>query len=172
MDTSLTLDMIYELPLKVIKESKEKGEFASMISENICDKYNINDIKAKITLMFAKFNSIKFYYNMPLSKTIRITPEYKEKPLFKNEMRSKIDIAVSKKIDNMIWASEFYKSIIKLSKGLTYEEAYYLSYGLIACRSHEKIAEDLNISIRSIQPIKKSCLVKIWAALEIFYEED
>ena len=76
------------------------------------------------------------------------------------------------KYDNMIWASKFYESIISLSKGLTKNEAIFLTYGLIANRTNEFMAELMSVSVRTVDPIKKSCMVKAWLALETLYEED
>lgn len=176
MDLNLTLNMIYELPSKIINISTEnckKDDFVCMISESMCNEYDIDDIKFKLTKMFSKFNGLKFYFNIPLSESIKITAscEIMEGNSGRS-LVSKEEQAVTRKIDSMIWASKFYDSILSLSKGLTVNEATYLSYALIACKSHESIAETLNISIRSIQPIKKSCLVKTWIALETLYEED
>lgn len=172
MDLKLTLDMIYELPTKVLNISEENEEFVGMISEKICNEYDLTDIKSKLSKMFSKFNGVKFYYNIPLSESIKLTNslEIREGSCQRSGL-SKSEQAVMRKIDSMIWASEFYDSILSLSRGLTISEAKYLCYGLIACKSNEYIAELLNVSTKSIQPIKKSCLVKTWAALEALYEE-
>lgn len=173
MDLNLTLNMIYELPMKVINISELNAEFVGMISESICNEYNITEIKTKLSRMFSKFNGVKFYYNVPLNESIKLTTSYDLKEgVSQRSVISKEELAVTKKIDSMIWASEFYESIINLSKGLTKSEAIYLSYGLIACKSNEYIAEILNVSTKTVQPIKKSCLIKTWTALETLYEED
>lgn len=173
MDLNLTLNMIYELPSKVINISEQNEEFVGMISESICNEYNIVEIKTKLSRMFSKFNGVKFYYNIPLNETIKLTSSYDTKEVKSQRgVISKEEIAITKKIDSMIWASEFYESIINLSKGLTKSEAIYLSYGLIACKSNEYIAEILNVSTKTVQPIKKSCLIKTWTALETLYEDD
>lgn len=173
MDLKLTLDMIYDLPSKVIDISEQNEEFVGMISEKICNEYDITDIKNKLSQMFSKFNGVKFYYNIPLTESIKLTNslEIREGSSQRSTI-SKAEQAVTRKIDSMIWASQFYDSIISLSRGLTKNEAIYLSYGLIACKSNEYIAEILNVSTKTVQPIKKSCLVKTWVALETLYEED
>lgn len=172
MDLKLTLDMIYELPSKVLNISGE-NEFVGMISEKSCNEYDLTDIKTKLTKMFSKFNGVKFYYNIPISESIKLTSTWeKREGSCQRSSLSKSEQAVMNKIDSMIWASEFYDSIISLSKGLTISEAKYLCYGLIACKSNEYIAEILEVSTKTIQPIKKSCLVKAWLALETLYEED
>ncbi len=176
MDLNLTLNMIYELPTKVISISEDHSEdddFVCMISESICNEYDIDDIKSKLSKMFSRFNGLKFYFNIPLSESIKITASYEIRE--GNSQRStlsKEEQAVTRKIDSMIWASKFYDSIITLSKGLTKDEAIYLTHALMAGKSHESIAEKIGISVRSIQPIKKSCLVKSWMALETLYEEE
>ena len=164
--------MIYELPTKVINISEENDKFVGLIAENVCNKYNIHEIKTKLSCMFTKFNKVKFYYITPISDTIQITTSYGENGRRKKSVLSKEELAVTNKIDSMIWASDFYNKVLSLSKGLTFSEAIYLSYGLIACKSNEYIAEILHVSPRSVQPVKKSCMIKAWAALETLYDED
>lgn len=173
MDLNLTLDMIYDLPTKVINISEQNEEFVGMISESVCKQYDMNEIKYKLSHMFSKFNGVKFYYNVPLSESIKTTTSYGlREGSSQRTTISKEESAVTRKIDSMIWASEFYDCIISLSKGLTRSEAIYLSYGLIARKSNEYIAEVLHICPKTVQPIKKSCMIKTWVALETLYEED
>ncbi len=173
MNLKLTLDMIYNLPTTVINISEQNEEFEGLISDRICSEYDISDIKSKLARMFDKFNGVKFYYNIPISDNIKITGSYEVKEGSSQQtIISKQDQAVTKKLDSMIWASDFYDSIISLAKGLTKGEAVYLVYGLFAHKSTEYIAEIINVSERTVRTIKRSCLVKTWLALEALYEKD
>ena len=113
MNLKLTLDMIYNLPTTVINISEQNEEFEGLISDRICSEYDISDIKSKLARMFDKFNGVKFYYNIPISDNIKITGSYEVKEGSSQQtIISKQDQAVTKKLDSMIWASDFYDSII------------------------------------------------------------
>lgn len=173
MNLNLTLDKFYELPSLVIDNAKANETSVSLIPEKECNEYNISEIKSKLSRMFSKFNGVKFYYNVKPEELVNISASYDYKNwTSQRSTMSSQERAVMEKYDKMIWASNFYDSIISLSKGLTKREAIFLSYGLIAHQSLEYIAEIMEVSERTVYPIKKSCIVKAWLALETLYEED
>jgi len=173
MESELTLNMICDLPKSVISISKEHCDFVCQIPERVCNEHDIASIKPKLYRMFTKFNNVKFFYKVKSEDLVKVTPSYELREW--SCQRSNIsnqEIIVTRKVDNMIWAKKFYDTIITLSKGLTEREAIYLSYGIMGRKSNEFVAEILKIGTRSVQPIKKSCIVKTWMALETLYEDD
>ena len=173
MDLNLTLDMIYDLPNKVMSNSETNENEVALIPIKECKEYNITEIKSKLSRMFSKFNGVKFYYNIKPEELVNVSPTYNFKDwMSQRSTMSQQERIVMEKYDNMIWASKFYESIISLSKGLTKNEAIFLTYGLIANRTNEFMAELMSVSVRTVDPIKKSCMVKAWLALETLYEED
>lgn len=173
MENELTLKMICELPKSIISISKENCDFVCRIPEKVCNKHNIASIKPKVYRMFTKFNNVKFFYKVKLEDLVNVTPSYELKEWScQRSNLSEQERLVAKKVDNMIWAVKFYDALVTLSKGLTVQEAVYLSYGIMGRNSNEYVAEVLKIAPRTIQPIKKSCFVKTWLALEALYEDD
>ena len=115
--------------------------------------------------------TLDMIYDLP--NKVNVSPTYNFKDwMSQRSTMSQQERIVMEKYDNMIWASKFYESIISLSKGLTKNEAIFLTYGLIANRTNEFMAELMSVSVRTVDPIKKSCMVKAWLALETLYEED
>lgn len=169
---NLTLEMIYDLPNKVIENSTLYDGQVARIPDKICKEYKINEIKPKLFYMFTKFNSIKFYYNVATEELIKITSSYDIKDYeSQRNTDSKIETVVMEKYDKMIWASKFYDSVISLSKGLTKQEGIYLAYGIMSSKTIDDIALMMDVCPRTVNPIGKSCIIKSWNALETFYEE-
>lgn len=173
MDLNLTLDMIYDLPNRIVSNSETNEEKVAQIPEKECNTYNLIEIKSKLSHMFSRFNGVKFYYNIKSEEMVKISATYEYKDWMSQQSTiSQQERIVMEKYDNMVWASKFYESIISLSKGLTKKEAIALAYGLIAHQSVEFMAEMMGVCPRTVFPIKKSCIVKTWLALETLYEED
>ena len=55
MDLNLTLDMIYDLPNKVMSNSETNENEVALIPIKECKEYNITEIKSKLSRMFSKF---------------------------------------------------------------------------------------------------------------------
>lgn len=173
MDELLTLDKILELPNKILKISNEYDDYSERLTESLCDLYDIKKLKPKIVSLFNRFKKVKYFYNFSIESTISITPNYNfDGTLVKNGATSKQEIAVANELDNMLWAARFYNSICIVAKKLTMQEAIYLVSALFGNKSEEIIAERLGVCRKTIQHIKKSCLVKIWQELKPLYEED
>lgn len=78
-----------------------------------------------------------------------------------NSINDPVSQYVEKNIDLNIWTRDFYNMILTLSTKLTFNEAIYLVDTFFDERAEEQISEKLQICRKSLQKIKKSCLVKI-----------
>ena len=173
MDSTLTLDMIFNLPNEILDTSKKYKEMSEMLSISICNKYDTKELTGKINNMFVRFKNVKYFYNFSVESSIKITPTYQlSEGSGQRSNASQVESIVTREVDSIIWATKFYDTVIFVAKKLTEQEATYLVNSLIKNKSESAIAEILGVCPRTIHHIKKSCLIKVWAELEPLEDEN
>ena len=157
MQIDLSLEKFLELPEKIINTSLQNPDYLDLLSDSTCNMFYYKELKKDLSLIFDKFNDTKFLYTY--SYGLRLGS-------FSNNIVDEIGNLVGKSIDNEIWASSIYNNIVSLSHKLTYKEAIYLVETFLSNKTEEQISEKLSICRKSLQKIKKSCLVKIYMELK------
>lgn len=173
MDSTLTLDMIFNLPNEILDTSKKYKEMSEMLSISICNKYDTKELTGKINNMFVIFKNVKYFYNFSVESSIKITPTYQlSEGSRQRSNASQVESIVTREVDSIIWATKFYDTVIFAAKKLTEEEATYLVNSLIKNKSESAIADILGVCTKTVHHIKKSCLIKIWSELEPLENEN
>ena len=172
MNSGVTYNEIIELPNTIIHNAEKYSEFADLLSKKLCDNFDLKETKNKIDELFDNFKEIKYLYNIPFEK-IKVTPSYELKEnAFTNNSNNSFENAVLKHLDKQLWVQKFYEKLVVVSTKITIEEAVYLVNTFFSKKSEEVIAEKLGISLRTLYNVKKSCVIKVWSELKIFYDED
>ena len=161
-DSNLSLKQIVKLPNIIIRNAGYHASYTDLLEDDICSQYSVPEMTSIIKSLFKKFRNSKYVYRFSIEDTISITPSYEEKIGFiPKKISNKTEEAILGYLNNKYFVVKFYESLIDLSKKLTYREAVYLVGSFFNGNSEEKIADTLGISKTSLQPIKKSCLVKM-----------
>lgn len=173
MSTVLTLDQILNISSAITSSAKKFEDETQMLSLKMCSKYSTSELRTNINSLFSRFKNVKYFYNFSVEESTRITPIYELRDgMMQRSNISQSERIVTKEIDEKIWATKFYNTIILVSQKLTKSEAEYLIGAFIKNKSQESIAEAMGMSPRGIEHIKKSCFIKVWAELEpLSYEE-
>lgn len=158
MFEEVTIEMYFELPQKIIEFANKNEEYKLLLSDNYCKKYYYSNLRKEIERFFLKFNDIKYTNDLEISPNI--SPLYNNEKVNSNKLNDKVNSYVSKRVDDQIWAKDFYNSLLNLANKMTYEEAIYLIGSFFSKFTEEKISENLNISRNTLQKIKKSSLLK------------
>lgn len=167
MQIDLSLEKFLELPEKIINTSLQNPDYLDLLSDSTCNMFYYKELKKDLSLIFDKFNDTKFLYTYSKELNTKTTSSYGLRlGSFSNNIVDEIGNLVGKSIDNEIWASSIYNNIVSLSHKLTYKEAIYLVETFLSNKTEEQISEKLSICRKSLQKIKKSCLVKIYMELK------
>jgi len=144
-----------------------------ILDEVICKQYDVIRIKEKLKKLFEDFKSAKYLYDFPLEERIKISADYEYKVgSSQRSNASKVENAVLRETDKLIYTTDVYNSIINLSYKLTGYEAIYLINTFLRHKSEEEIATIIEMSKTYLQKIKKSCIVKMWINLKQYCDED
>jgi len=173
MDFTLTLDKILEFPNEIIETTKKYDEMSEIISNDICDMYDTKELANNVNKLFDKFKHIKYSCNFSVESAIKITTSYGLRE--GSSQRSRIsqgENIVTREVDNLLWATKFYDTVIFTCQKLTNQEAIFLTDILIKNRSISDVAEKLEVCTRTVHHIKKSCLIKLWGELKSLDETD
>lgn len=161
-DNNLSLKQIVKLPNVIMRNARYYDSYTEQLKEDICSQYKVSEMKAIINSLFNKFRNYKYVCRFSIEDTISITPSYEEKIGFiPKKISNKTEDAILSYLNNQSFVVRFYESLVDLSKKLTYREAVYLVGAFFNGQSEETIAEAIGMTKTSLQPIKKSCLVKM-----------
>lgn len=169
MEKKLTMEMLLELPSKIIKTSESPNNtFLNLLGESICEKYYYRDLKKDLKKFFDHFNDMKYSLDIAIEEKIKYTSSYSYNESKKVQNSSDvISNLIEKEIDNEIFIHDVYNRIINLSSKFTYNEAIYFVDAFFSKKTDEHISEILGISRNTLQKIRKSCLVKTLLSLPI-----
>lgn len=167
MISDVTLDMILEFPREILRKSEQYDEYAELLRKETYSKYDFKEIKQQIVEKFNRFKDAKYTYKFSLESNIKLTQSYtlREGSLV-NRVSDPTGSIVAKAVDEQLWITKFYYSIMKIASTLTLQEATYLVDTFFSNKSEDVISEKLRICRNTLQNIKKSCLVKIWLEIE------
>lgn len=167
MNEIISLKMISELPTEIMKNSKEHNQNAVLLPKDVYDEYHTKDLKRIVSSSFSRYHNIIYLYRFPERDNIKTTPNYeiRENMLTKNNT-NKVENLVEKRIQDQIWATEFYYRLLELSKKLTDKETVYLLGTFFQSLTEEKISEKLRICRNTLRKVKKSCLLKTLIEIE------
>ena len=161
MEKFLTLDMLLNLPEKVLDITKNPNNYyITMIDTATCVKYYYTNLKKDLLNLFKKFNETKYSFNSYNIKNIT-NYEITENKKLKN-VNNKVEKFIENKIESENLTLEIYNRVCTLSQKLTFNEAIYFVNTFFARLSEEAISEKIGISRTYLQRIKKSCLVKMF----------
>lgn len=173
MNGIVTLNELLNINDAIEKMAEKNIESNELLTERICEQYDIVDIKKKLTNLFIDFRSARYLYNFPVSDSIRTTPVYQKDESFHQRSNvSQVENAVARYVDKQILTTNIYHSILSVSSKFIDEEVIYMINAFLVRKSEEDIAEILGISKTYLQRYKKSCLVKMWTELRQYCEDD
>lgn len=162
MGNQLTLNMLLDLPHDVLKISNKIDSYLDLLSDDICREYYYTDLKKDLIKYFNKFKDVKYKYKYCENFNLKSNSNYEVEGVFGNNIISdKVGNYVAKNIDLEIWTLDFYNNVVSIAHKLTYQEAIYFVDTFFANKTEEQISEKLSICRKTLQKIKKSCLVKI-----------
>ena len=161
------LDMILELPKKILEKAEQYCDYSELLPKEIYEKYNFIELKSDITKIFKHFNTIKYLYSYSSEEyNIKTSSAYEYRDgTSSNKILDSVGDMVTKKVDDQLWIVKFYNSIMNVALKMTDEEAYYIVNTYFANKSEEYISDRLGICRNTLQKIKKSSLVKTWVEL-------
>lgn len=159
MEKELTMSDILSTPEKILDISKNSLH-NHLLSENVIIYYYNTELKKNIKKVFTKFKDLQYIVSLPSEYSIK-SSSLDQVSIKTNSINDPVSKYVEKNIDLNIWTRDFYNMILTLSTKLTFNEAIYLVDTFFDERAEEQISEKLQICRKSLQKIKKSCLVKI-----------
>lgn len=174
MDNCITLNQLLEV-CNTLKTNVEKHkDINELLDEFICDKYDVVDMKNKLTDLFSFFKSARYLYDFPVEDSLSLTANLDPQKVSFSQSRnvSQIENGVQRYLDKQIKTTNIYYSLMNISYKLTGDEVIYLTNAFFIRKSEEDIAEIIGISKTYLQKIKKSCIVKMWVDLEQYCKED
>ena len=167
MKEEVTLDMILELPKKILEKAEQYGDYSELLPKEVYEKYDLVEVRSDVSRIFKHFNVIKYLYSYSSEEyNIKITPTYEPREgTISNKISDSVGDMVTKKVDNQIWIVKFYNSIMNVALKMTDKEAFYIVCTYFANKSEEYVSDRLGICRNTLQKIKKSSLVKTWVEL-------
>lgn len=174
MNDIVTLDQLLNISKNISNNVEQNKIYNILLDENICNNYDIIEIKKKLQSLFTSFKSARYLYEFPVECSISISANYEEKlgSFTQRNNISKIEQAIQKYTDKQLHTTNVYNTIMILSLKLTGDESIYLINTFLAHKSEDDIAEMIGVSKSYLQKIKKSCIVKMWIDLKKYCEED
>lgn len=174
MNHIVTLDQLLNISKNISNNVEQNKIYNILLDENICNNYDIIEIKKKLQSLFTSFKSARYLYEFPVECSISISANYEEKlgSFTQRNNISKIEQAIQKYTDKQLHTTNVYNTIMILSLKLTGDESIYLINTFLAHKSEDDIAEMIGVSKSYLQKIKKSCIVKMWIDLKKYCEED
>lgn len=174
MNDIVTLEQLLNISKSISNYVEQNKMYNILLDENICNNYDIIEIKKKLQSLFTSFKSARYLYEFPVECSISISANYDEKlgSFTQRNNVSKIEQAIQKYTDKQLHTTNVYNTIMILSLKLTGDESIYLINTFLAHKSEDDIAEMIGVSKSYLQKIKKSCIVKMWIDLKKFCEED
>lgn len=174
MNRIVTLDQLLNISKNISNNVEQNKIYNILLDENICNNYDIIEIKKKLQSLFTSFKSARYLYEFPVECSISISANYEEKlgSFTQRNNISKIEQAIQKYTDKQLHTTNVYNTIMILSLKLTGDESIYLINTFLAHKSEDDIAEMIGVSKSYLQKIKKSCIVKMWIDLKKYCEED
>ena len=161
----LKINAFLSLPEEILRVSKSL-EYPNLLSKSMVDEYYYLEMKKDISKIFTKFNDAKYIVGYEKNFDISSVNFDVERVSISKRNNDKVSSYVMKNVDLEIWAKDFYETIISVSNRLTMQEAVYLVDAFFANRSEEMISEKLLVCRKTLQNIKKSCLVKVYLELK------
>ena len=163
MKDVITLEMIFNLPQKILNNSKEYQENAILLRKEIYNKFDVKKLKQNIIKGFDRYSNVTYLYRFP---NYIINTEYELKENMQvNKIIDQVGDLVSKSLDEQIWATQFYYSLLDISKKLTYQETIFFRR-----KTEESVHEKLAICRNTLRGVRGSCVVKMWTELENLLE--
>lgn len=174
MNHIVTLDQLLNISKNISNNVEQNKIYNILLDENICNNYDIIEIKKKLQSLFTSFKSARYLYEFPVECSISISANYEEKlgSFTQRNNISKIEQAIQKYTDKQLHTTNVYNTIMILSLKLTGDESIYLINTFLAHKSEDDIAEMIGVSKSYLQKIKKSCIVKMWIDLKKYCEKD
>ena len=169
MVKELSLEMLLDLPNKILNTSCDNAVYLDLLSENIVNMYFYSNLRKDLEKVFDKFKDYKYLYSTNQNYSLTSSMSNLERvTVNSSKISDKVSSYVMKNVDLDIWANDFYNSLLRISNKLSYNEAIYFVDTFFCGKTEEFISEKLLICKASLQKIKKSCLVKVYMELNRF----
>ena len=173
MDSIVTLEQLLSLEdtlNSIVKEYDIRNDY---IDEEICNQYDILEIKGSLSKILKRFKSARYLYDFSIDERISITPNYETKINQFQQTKDNINfIKVDNNIDARIETTNIYYALTMLCKNVTGDEFNYFMGTFFQRKSEDEIAYLIGISKTYLQKIKKSALVKAWTFLQKFDDDN
>ncbi len=153
------------LPEEILKVSNNL-EYPNLLSKDMIDAYYYTEMKKDIAKVFTKYNDVKYLFSHRSDCYLSSIHYDTERVSLSKVNNDKVGNYIMNNVDLEIWTKDFYDTIISVSYKLTMQEAVYLVDAFFLNKSEEIISEKLLISRKTLQNIKKSCLVKVYLELQ------
>ena len=161
MEGIVTLNQLLDVSNTITLNSQKHQEYNQLLDECVCNSYDILEDKKKLLELFSKFKSARYLYDFPIEANIKTTPVYEERlGMAQRSATSQVENAVVRYVDKMIYTTNVYNSLMKVSYKLTGDEVIYLINTFLIHKSEDDIAELIGISKTYLQKIKKVVLLK------------
>ena len=125
MNGIVTLDQLLNISKNISNYVEQNKVYNILLDENICNNYNIIEIKKKLQSLFTSFKSARYLYEFPVECSISISANYDEKlgGFTQRNNVSKIEQAIQKYTDKQLHTTNVYNTIMILSLKLTGDES-------------------------------------------------
>ncbi len=161
----ITVEKLLSLPNDILEATQ--NEFVSLLSDETINRFYYLEMKKDLMSYMKHFNDMKYFYKSSNEYTLKSTSYTNEGKTKTKPNRSLVEEFVSKNVDNDLWTEEVYNHLITLAHKLNPSEQKYLVETFFKNTSEENISEKLGICRKTLQHIKKSCLVKMYLELDI-----
>ena len=171
MNQKVTLNSILDLPLELLRKSEKYDSYSSLLGEKQFSKYDYKKLKSTIKSYFEYYKNSIYFSHFPANQNIQLTTAYdsvrvSSTNVVSDSVSNLVISRIDKELEIASWILDFHSRILQVASKLTIQEASYLVDYFFSNLSEEVICEKLNICRKTLQKVKKSCLVKVWIELE------
>lgn len=153
---------LFRLNEILLDGSKENTGCVNSFSMNVINSYDIKEVKEKVSEYFRILNDVKYLIDSDvdsLKATIFCDDKVSESQTRHQDV---VLDAVVKREDMLRWSSDMVQASISLSKKLNQKEAIYIVAYFINHLSEEEVSEELCMTRKTLQILKKSALIKTY----------
>lgn len=157
----LTVEKLLALPNDILRITQE-NKYINLLSKETIDKFYHQEMKKELMDYMQRFNDLKYLYTSSKDYSLKSVSYTNENKTKNKSNKSVVEEFVSKKVDNEKFVEKVYNHLISLSHKLNFDEQKYFVETFFKNESEESISEKLGICRKTLQNIKKSCLVKMY----------
>lgn len=161
INKTISAKKLLSLPIDIQEIAKE-NEYVNLISEEVISKLYTLDMRNELFEYMKHFNNLKYFYNSTTDYSVKSTNFTNSLKTKSSSKKSNVEQVVDKKVDDDLWLEEAYYHIVSLAHKINRSEQVYFVETFFRNSSEEAISEKLGICRKTLQHIKKSCLIKLY----------